>query len=70
MSRFVLAFDIEQKGDVMARLKRVPGIVVAGIPQADGTVMIRTTTRTLDDETLAIRGVEEIPGVIDLRLLD
>jgi hypothetical protein len=70
MSRFVLAFDIEQKGDVMARLKRVPGIVVAGIPQADGTVMIRSTTRTLDDETLAIRGVEEIPGVIDLRLLD
>jgi hypothetical protein len=70
MSRFVLAFDIEQKGDVMARLKRVPGIVVAGIPQADGPVIIRTTTRKLDDETLAIRGVEEIPGVIDLRLLD
>lgn len=69
MSRFLLAFDIEQKGDVMARLRKVPGVVVTGIPQADGTVMIRTSTRSLDDETLAVRAVEEIPGVIDVRLL-
>ena len=69
MSRFLLAFDVEQKVGVMAALKRVRGIVVAGIPQADGTIVIRTTTRTLDDETSAIRSVEEIPGVIDLRLM-
>jgi len=70
MSRFLLAFDVELKKEVLAQLRHVHGVAVAGIPQADGTLVIRTLTRTLDDETSAIRAVEEIPGVIDLRLLD
>jgi len=70
MSRFMLAYDIEQQKEVLKALKSVPGVAVAGTPQADGTVVLRTTTRGLDEETSAIRRVEEIPGVIDLRLLD
>ncbi|MBE7490697.1 MAG: hypothetical protein HS108_02875 [Planctomycetes bacterium] len=70
MSRFVLAFDVDQQKDVLAALKTVRGVVIASPPAADGTLVLRTTTRTLDDETAAIRSVEDIPGVIDLRLLD
>ncbi|MBX3475167.1 MAG: hypothetical protein KF754_12345 [Planctomycetes bacterium] len=69
MSRFLLAFDIEQQKEVLKALKSVRGVVVAGTPQADGTVVIRTVTRNLDDETSAVRSVEDIPGVIDLRLI-
>lgn len=68
MSHFVLAFDVEQRKEVLAKLHKARGIVVTGIPKADGTITIRTATRHLDDETEAIRSVEDIPGVIDLRL--
>lgn len=70
MSRFLLAFDIDRQKDVLAAVRGVRGVQVAGMPQADGTVVVRTTTRSLDDETMAIRSLEDIPGVLDLRLLE
>ncbi|MCC7510725.1 MAG: hypothetical protein IT464_15285 [Planctomycetes bacterium] len=70
MSNFILAFNIEQKKEVLDALAEVTGIVVSGRPQADGTIRIRTVTRNLDDESAAVHAVEDIPGVIDLRLLD
>lgn len=70
MSRFILTFDIDRQKEVIKAVKALPGVMLAGIPQADGTVIVRTTTRTLDDETIAIRNIEDIQGVIDLRLMD
>lgn len=70
MSRFMLTFDIDRQNEVIKAVKALPGVMLAGIPQADGTVIVRTTTRTLDDETIAVRGIEDIQGVIDLRLMD
>lgn len=70
MSRFILTFDVDRQQEVIKAVKAVPGVMLAGIPQADGTVIVRTTTRTLDDETIAVRNIEDIQGVIDLRLMD
>ncbi|MBX3459456.1 MAG: chaperone NapD [Planctomycetes bacterium] len=70
MSSFILAYDIEQQRDVLAALKDIPGVRVTGKPQADGTVRIQTVTRSLDDESAAVHAIEDIPGVIDLRLLE
>lgn len=70
MSRFMLTFDVDRQKEVIKAVKALPGVMLAGIPQADGTVIVRTTTRTLDDETIAIRNIEDIQGVIDLRLMD
>lgn len=69
MSSFVVAYDIDQQTDVLKKLRQVAGASVTGAPQADGTITIRTTTRSLDDETAVLRAIEDIPGVIDLRLL-
>lgn len=70
MSDFILAYDRDLERDVLAALKDIPGVRVAGKPQADGTVRIKTVTRSLDDESAAVHAVEDIPGVIDLRLLE
>ena len=70
MSRFMLTFDVDRQQEGIKAVKPLPGVMLAGIPQADGTVIVRTTTRTLDDETIAIRNIEDIQGVIDLRLMD
>lgn len=69
MSEFLLAFDIELRDDVLKAVRAVKGVAVTSIPQADGTVTLRLKTRTLDEETTLIRTVEEIHGVLDLRLL-
>lgn len=70
MSYFIVTFDTDHKAEVMQALKAVPGVVVNGVPLANGTVRIKTVTRTLDDETSAVHAVEDIVGVIDLRLLE
>jgi nitrate reductase NapAB chaperone NapD len=69
MSEFLVAFDNEQRKDVLSELRKVEGVRVTGAPAADGTVRIRTITRSLDDESSAIHAVEVIPGVMDVRLL-
>lgn len=70
MSRFIVSFDEEFKDRVMKELKYIPGIAITGIPKRDGTVTIRTTTKTLDDEANAVHSVEDIEGVVDVRLLN
>jgi hypothetical protein len=70
MSNFVVAFDIDLQSAVIAAIRKVPGVVLDGAPQADGTVRIRTNTRHLDDEAAAVHAIEDIHGVIDVRLLD
>ncbi len=69
MSDLIVSFDNFLQKEVLEELRTLRGIVVAGKPQRNGTVKIRTTTRHLDDETEAIRSIEDIPGVIDVRLL-
>lgn len=70
MSHFIVTFDYDLKNEVMRTLKAVPGVIVNGVPMRDGTVKIKTATRTLDDEANAVHAVEDIHGVIDVRLLD
>ena len=70
MSHFIVTFDYDMKTEVMATLKAVPGVAINGIPMRDGTVRVKTVTRTLDDEANAVHAIEDIHGVIDVRLLD
>jgi len=70
MSYFIVTFDTERKAEVMQALKAVPGVVVNGVPKANGTVHIKTVTRTLDDESNAVHAVEDIFGVIDVRWIE
>lgn len=70
MSYFIVTFDTDRKTEVMQALKAVPGVVVNGVPMANGTVHIKTVTRSLDDETSAVHAVEDIFGVVDVRLLE
>lgn len=70
MSDFIISFDTDLKGDVMAALKAVQGVVVSGRAQANGTVRVKTVTRHLDDETAAIHAMEDIHGVLDVRLIE
>ena len=70
MSYFIVTFDTEVKNEVMQALKAVPGVVVNGVPMANGTVHIKTVTRTLDDESNAVHAVEDIFGVIDVRWIE
>lgn len=70
MSYFIVTFDNERKAEVMQALKAVPGVVVNGVPMANGTVHIKTVTRTLDDESNAVHAVEDIFGVIDVRWIE
>lgn len=70
MSNFILTFDVDQRKEVLAALKTIRGVALNGKPMANGTVLVKTITRTLDDETAAVHSIEDIPGVIDLRLLD
>jgi copper chaperone CopZ len=70
VSRFIVAYDIDLQNEVISALKAVPGVVVTGKPLADGTVTVKTTTRTLDDEAAAVHAMEDVHGVIDVRLLE
>jgi hypothetical protein len=70
MSRLLVAFDIDLQHEVIAAIKQLPGVALDGRPQADGTVQVRTTTRHLDDETAAVHALEDVNGVIDVRLLE
>jgi nitrate reductase NapAB chaperone NapD len=69
MSDFIVTFDTSMQREVLDELKRIRGVVVAGKPQRNGTLKVRTSTRHLDDETEALRSIEDIPGIIDVRLL-
>lgn len=69
MSLLLLTLDPDQRAEVLEMLKAVRGVVVVTQPAADGTMKIKTVTRSLDDESEAVHAVEDIPGVIDLRLL-
>lgn len=69
MSNFLLAYDIDLQDEVLKAVRAIKGVALTGIPQADGTVTLRLKTRTLDEETSLIRVLEEIHGVVDLRLL-
>jgi hypothetical protein len=70
MSHFVVTFDTDFKQEVMQMLKAVPGVRIMGLAMANGTVRIQTLTRTLDDESNAVHAVEDIHGVVDVRLLE
>jgi nitrate reductase NapAB chaperone NapD len=70
LSRFIVTFDTNQKKEVVQAMKAVPGVKVTGQFMANGTVRIETVTRTLDDESNAVHAVEDIHGVLDVRLLD
>jgi nitrate reductase NapAB chaperone NapD len=69
MSHFIVTFDTDFKKEVMQTLKAVPGVRIMGQAMANGTVRIQTLTRTLDDESNAVHAVEDIHGVVDVRLL-
>jgi nitrate reductase NapAB chaperone NapD len=69
MSDLIVSFDNFLEKEVLESLRAVRGISVTGKPQRNGTIRVRTVTRHLDDETDAIREVEDIPGVLDVRLL-
>ena len=69
MSHFIVTFDTDFKREVMHAIKAVPGVRIMGQAMANGTVRIQTVTRTLDDESNAVHAVEDIHGVVDVRLL-
>lgn len=69
MSHFIVSFDYDLRGEVMDVLKAVPGVAVNGVPLRNGTVRVVTTTRDLDSEAAAVHAIEDIQGVIDVRLL-
>ena len=70
MSHFIVSFDYDLKSEVMEQLKAVPGVAINGIPMRDGTIKVKTVTRTLDDEANAVHAIEDIHGIIDVRLLE
>jgi hypothetical protein len=70
MSHFIVTFDTDYSRDVLEAIKAVPGVKLTGKPSANGTLRIQTVTRSLDDEASAVHAVEDIHGVVDVRLLD
>lgn len=68
MSNFIVTFDTSMQREVLAELKALRRVIITGKPQRNGTLQIRINTRHLDDETEALRSIEEIPGIIDIRL--
>lgn len=70
MSQFIVSFDTDLRDEIVKAIRAVPGVVLAGSPQADGTIRIKTVTRSLDDESNAVHAVEDIYGVSDVRLLE
>ena len=70
MSLFILAYERRHERAVLESMLRVPGIALISTDPLDCTLRLRTTTRSLDEESEAIHAVEEIRGVIDLRLLE
>jgi nitrate reductase NapAB chaperone NapD len=69
MSKLIVAFDIDRQADVMAAIRGIKGVHVEGRPRADGTVTVSTNFRSLDDESAAVHAIEDIHGVIDVRLI-
>jgi hypothetical protein len=69
MTLFLLAFDTDYKASVIELVKAVKGVQFLDKPGANGTVKIEIKRQTLDEETTAIREIEDVPGVIDLRAL-
>lgn len=69
MTQFLLAFDTDYKASVLELLRSIQGVRMQDAPGANGTVRVEIKRQTLDDETTAIREIEAIPGVIDLRHL-
>ena len=70
LSHFIVSFDTDLRDEIVKAIRAVPGVVLTGMPQADGTVRIKTVTRSLDDESNAVHAVEDIYGVNDVRLLE
>lgn len=70
MSYFIVTFDTEVKNEVLKALKAVPGVAINGVPLANGTVHVKTVTRSLDDESAAVHAMEDIFGVIDVRWIE
>ncbi|MCA8915228.1 MAG: hypothetical protein KDB90_07440 [Planctomycetes bacterium] len=70
MSYFIVTFDTEVKNEVLKALKSVPGVAINGVPLANGTVHVKTVTRSLDDESAAVHAMEDIFGVIDVRWIE
>lgn len=68
MSNFIVTYDVTMQREVLNELKAVRRVIITGKPQRNGTVTVRTNTRHLDDETEALRSIEDIPGILDVRL--
>ncbi|MCC6573806.1 MAG: hypothetical protein IT462_08445 [Planctomycetes bacterium] len=69
MSTFIVAFDIEKKDYVIGVIRQMKGVTLASKPAADGTVRVRTKLPTLDAEADTVHAIEDIDGVLDLRLI-
>lgn len=69
MSNFIVTYDVEKQEHVVGLLREMKGITLAGKPAADGTVRVRTKFPTLDAEADAIHAIEDIEGVLDVRLI-
>jgi nitrate reductase NapAB chaperone NapD len=70
VSHFIVTFDTDYKKEVVDAIKAVPGVKLTGRAEANGTLRIQTITRSLDDESNAVHAVEDIHGVVDVRLLE
>jgi nitrate reductase NapAB chaperone NapD len=70
VSHFIVTFDTDYKKEVVDAIKAVPGVKLTGSAEANGTLRIQTITRSLDDESNAVHAVEDIHGVVDVRLLE
>lgn len=69
MSHFIVTYDYDFKDDVLDAIASVPSVVVSGRALRNGTVKIKTTTRDLDAEANAVHAIEDIQGVLDVRLI-
>ncbi len=69
MSNLLVAFDNDKRDYVIGVIKQMKGITLATKPAADGTVRIRTKFPTLDAESEAVHAIEDIDGVVDVRLI-
>ncbi|KAA0212075.1 hypothetical protein EDM80_10510 [bacterium] len=68
MTQFLLSFDTDYRASVLELLRATKGVRLVSAPAADGTVRIEIKAPNLDDETTLLRSVEEIPGVLDVRV--
>jgi nitrate reductase NapAB chaperone NapD len=69
MTQFIVSFDTDYKESVIELLNEVESVRLLSKPGADGTMRIEIRAANLDEETTAIRSIEDIPGVLDLRML-